>query len=205
VTDEKEERLMDAGIDWASEHHDLCVIDDAGQIIRTQRVAHDRAGLDRLIGVLAEYGDAAMLAIAIERPDGLLVDRLLEAGHPVVPIPPSAFAAARDRWSSSGSKSDPADAFRLADFLRTDGHRFRVLTPLDPTTRELRALVRERTDNVEARVAATNQLAALLETHWPGAATIFGRLDSHIALRFLDDYPTPADASRLGAKRLQGF
>ena len=196
---------MRAGIDWASEHHDLCVIDDAGQIVHTLRVAHDRAGLERLIETLAAFGEPAALPIAIERPDGLLVDRLLEAGHPVVPIPPAAFAAARDRWSSSGTKSDPADAYRLADFLRTDGHRFRALQPFDHATRELRALVRERADHVEARVAATNQLAGLLATHWPGAGTIFGRLDSEIALRFLDDYPTPEAAARLGVKRLAGF
>lgn len=196
---------MKAGIDWASEHHDLCLIDDAGQIVRAARVAHDRAGLEQLLEILGCYGDPARLPIAIERPDGLLVDRLLEAGHPVVPIPPAAFAAARDRWSSSGTKSDPADAYRLADFLRTDGHRFRTLTPFDDATRQLRALVRERADHIEARVAATNQLAALLAVHWPGAAAIFGRLDSEIALRFLDDYPTPHAAARLGAKRLAAF
>lgn len=196
---------MYAGIDWASEHHDLCLIDDTGRVIRTLHVTHDRVGLDRLIAVLADCGDADGLAVAIERADGLLVDRLLEAGHPVVPIPPAAFAAARDRWSSSRSKSDPADAYRLADFLRTDGHRFRLLAPLDDATRELRALVRERADHVEARVAATNQLAALLDIHWPGARPIFGRLDSEIALSFLDDYPTPEHAARLGVKRLASF
>jgi transposase len=204
VTD-GEEVLMKAGIDWASEHHDLCLIDDAGQIVRATRVAHDRAGLEQLLEILGRYGEPALLPIAIERPDGLLVDRLLEAGHPVVPIPPAAFAAARDRWSSSGTKSDPADAYRLADFLRTDGHRFRTLTPFDHATRQLRALVRERADHIEARVAATNQLAALLAVHWPGAAAIFGRLDSEIALRFLDNYPTPAAAARLGPKRLAAF
>jgi transposase len=141
----------------------------------------------------------------IERPDGLLVDRLAEAGHPVVPIPPAAFAAARGRWSSSGTKSDSADAFQLADFLRTDGHRFRQLQPLDEATRELRALVRQRADHVAARVAATNQLSALLAAHWPGAAAIFGRLDSEIALCFLDDYPTPEAAARLGLNRLAAF
>ena len=196
---------MYAGIDWASEHHDLCVIDAAGRIVRAARVSHDRAGLDRLGATLGGFGDPALLPIAIERSDGLLVDRLLEAGHPVVPIPPAAFAAARNRWSSSHSKSDPADAYRLADFLRTDGHRFAVLQPLDDTTRQLRALVRQRADHVEARIAATNQLTALLDSHWPGAGVIFGRVDSEIALRFLDDYPTPEAATRLASKRLAAF
>jgi len=196
---------MQAGIDWASEHHDLCVLDDDATIVRRLRVSHSREGLAKLVIELAAYGDPGELAVAIERPDGVLVETLRDAGHPVVAIPPAAFAAARGRWSSSGTKSDQADAYQLADFLRTDGHRFRTLEPFDDTTRQLRSLVRARADHVEARVAATNQLAALLAEHWPGAGVIFARLDSEIALGFLDDYPTPASASRLAEKRLEAF
>jgi hypothetical protein len=134
-----------------------------------------------------------------------LVDRLLEAGHPVVPIHANAFHAARPRWEGAGSKSDPGDAYRLGDLLRTDQHRLRALRPLDPATRELQALVRLRDDHVAARVAATNQLAALLGQHWPGAAAIFGKLDSEIALNFLERYPTPQSAARLGEAHLASF
>ena len=55
------------------------------------------------------------------------------------------------------------------------------------------------------RVAATNQLAALLDTHWPGAKAIFADVESPIALEFLTRYPTPAAAARLGEKRLAAF
>ncbi len=195
VTDK--EGAMKAAIDWASEHHDLCVVDDAGGIDQRLRVSHTSDGFKRLLETLARYGDPADLPIAIERPDGVLVETLLDAGHPVVPIPPAAFAAARGRWSSSGTKSDRADAYQLADFLRTDGHRFRTLDPFDDTTRQLRSLVRLRTDHVTARVAATNQLGALLAEHWPGAGLIFARLDSAIALAFLDNYPTVDSARQL--------
>jgi transposase len=196
---------MWAGIDWASEHHDLCVVGDDGGILGRARVSHDREGLQRLVTLLGQFGPPQALPVAIERPDGVLVDGLCEAGHPVVAIPPAAFAAARRRWASSGTKSDRADAFQLADFLRTDGHRFRQLEPLDAATRTLRALVRTRSDHVEARVAATNQLRGLLEQHWPGAAGIFARLDSEIALAFLDRYPCPERAARLGEARLAAF
>jgi transposase len=196
---------MYAGIDWASQHHDLCLLDTAGTIVLEARVSHDQRGLERLLVLLAEHGAPSDLPVAIERPDGVLVDGLLEAGYPVVPIPPAAFAAARERWSSSGTKSDRADAYRLADFLRTDGHRFRRLEPLDEPTRQLRSLSRLRSDHVEARVAATNQLLALCQQHWPGAAAIFARLDCEIALAVLERYPCPERAARLGEARLAGF
>jgi hypothetical protein len=62
-----------------------------------------------------------------------------------------------------------------------------------------------RDDHVAARTAATNQLGALLEAHWPGAKAIFSRLGSEIALAFLEDYPTPEAAGRLGEARLAMF
>jgi transposase len=193
------------GIDWASRTHELCVLDEKGEVVDRFGFAHSERGISRALTRLAELGPAGELSVAIERPDGLLVDRLLEAGHEVVPIHANAFHAARPRWEGAGSKSDVGDAFRLADLLRTDRHRLRPLRPLDQATRELRALVRLRDDHVAARVAATNQLAALLAQHWPGAAAIFGRLDSEIALDFLERYPTPQSAARLGEARLGAF
>jgi transposase len=196
---------MFVGIDWASRAHELCVVDEQGAVVERFGFAHSERGISGAIERLSELGRCAELPVAIERPDGLLVGRLLEAGHPVIPIHPNAFHAARPRWEGAGSKSDPGDAYRLADLLRTDQHRLRTLQPLDQATRELQALVRLRDDHVAARVAATNQLAALLDQHWPGAAAIFARLDSEIALSFLERYPTPESTTRLGQGRLDAF
>jgi transposase len=93
----------------------------------------------------------------------------------------------------------------LADLLRTDGHRFRVLTPISDETKALRGLVRLRDDLVAQRVALANQLRCLLEQFWPGAVAIFADVDSPIALDFLERYPTPASASALGQKRMAAF
>ena len=196
---------MYIGWDWASQTHDITVIDDEGGLVDRWSLRHDAAGIHAALARLATHGRPEDLAVAIETTTGLVVDRLLAAGHPVVPIHPNAFNAARPRWGASRAKSDPGDSFKLADYLRTDGHRLRRLEPLDAATAELQALSRLRDDHVEAKVAATNQLAALLGRHWPGAATIFARLDSEIALAFLDDYPTPAAAARLGEARMKMF
>ena len=191
-----------AGLDWAAETHAICIVDARGQIRDSFEVRHDAAGLAELVRRLRRY---AGLRLAIERPDGLLVDTLVDAGIAVVPIHPNKLKAARERYTSTGAKSDPGDAYVLADFLRTDGHRFRELQPLSEATRALRALVRSRDDLVKARVALTNQLAAQLAVFWPGAAEIFYRLDSAIALAFLTRYPTPEAAAHLGERRLGAF
>lgn len=190
-----------AGIDWASRAHALCVIDAAGKVVLRLDIAHSAEGIERLIRQLKSFKG---LLIAIERPSGVLVDALIEAGLTVVPIHPNVLKASRPRYRGAG-KTDPADAYMLADILRTDGHRFRPLEPQSDEIRALRALVRTRDDLVDERVALANQLRSLLESYWPGAVEIFADIDSPIALAFIDRYPTPHSASRLGEKRLAAF
>jgi transposase len=128
-----------------------------------------------------------------------------EAGYPVVPIHPNAVKACRPRYSAAGGKNDLGDAYLLADVLRTDGHRFRPLEPASDEIKALRALVRTRDDLVAQRLATANQLRAVLESFWPGAAQLFYQVDSPIALTFLRRYPTPGSAAHLGEKRMASF
>lgn len=196
---------MHVGWDWAGETHDLTIVDDTGAVIDRWALTHDEEGIAGSIHRLAVHGEPAQLPVAIEATHSLVIDRLLAAGHPVVPIHPNAFHATRPRWGASRAKSDPGDSYKLGDYLRTEGHRLRRLRPLSSETAQLQALVRMRDDHVAAKVALTNQLNALLARHWPGATTVFARLDSDIALAFLDDYPTPASAVRLGEARMAMF
>jgi len=143
--------------------------------------------------------------VAVERPDGLLVDRLLEAGVRVLALHPNQVKAARDRFRASGGKSDRFDRFVLCELARTDAHRFRILEPDSDQTKALRALTRAREDLVKARVAMSNQLRAELERFWPAPIGLFSDLTSPISLAFLERYPSATDARRLGEKRLAAF
>lgn len=194
-----------AGIDWGGSDHAVCVVDDGGRIGFALKVHHDARELRALCQQLDRFRGTGTLRIAIERPSGLLVDTLLEAGYQVVPIHPNVVKACRPRYRAAGGKHDPGDAFLLADVLRTDGHRFRPLTRASDGIQALRALVRTRDDLVGERIALANQLRALLDTFWPGAAVLFADIDSPIALAFIQRYPTPRSAARLGEKRLASF
>ena len=193
------------GWDWASTTHDITVLDQAGRIVERWACEHTEAGLAQALHRLSQHGQPGTLPVIIERTSGLVIDRLLATGHPVVPVHPSAFHAARPRWGASGAKSDPGDSFKLADYLRTDGHRLRRLEPVDAGLRQLQSLVRLRDDHIAAKTAASNQLGALLDAHWPGPKALFYRLGSPIALAFLTDYPTPESAARLGEARMAAF
>lgn len=191
-----------AGIDLARAEHRVVVVERDGRRLEERRYAHSEEGIAALVRRLLELDVAR---VALERPNGLVVDRLLEAGIAVVAVHPNQLAASRDRYRSGGGKSDGFDAYVLAELARTDMHRLRPLEPDADETRALRALTRAREDLVEQRVALANQLRAQLEAFWPGAARIFSEVDSPIALAFLERYPSPTDASSLGEKRLAAF
>ena len=191
-----------AGIDWASDKHDVLVADETGTELLAGTYAHDEKGVIALCRVLVRL---EVVLVAIERPDGLLVERLLDAGLRVLALHPNKVAAARDRFRVAGGKSDRFDAFVLCELARTDHHRFRVLEPDCDQTKAIRALTRAREDLVAARTGIVNQLRAELERFWPGPLRLFSHMDAEIFLAFLERYPSPADARGLGVARMQAF
>jgi transposase len=195
---------MFVGIDWASTEHAVCVLDQTGKTVRAFH-PHSATGFDDLVARLRRLGAPAELPVVLERPDGRLVDRLLEAGHPVVPVRAGAIKAWREGEVVSGAKSDAGDAKVIAEYLRLRHHQLRTLTPFSDATRALRAVVRARDELVRQRVAAINQLTATLDAFWPGAKAIFPDVEREIALAFLERYPTPESAIHLGQQRMAAF
>lgn len=188
------------GIDWASEAHEVCISDE-GRVAERFSPAHDEEGMVELVTRLTHAGVAR---VAIERPDGIVVERLLTAGIEVLAIHPNQVKAARPRFAVAHGKSDRFDAYVLAELARTDAHRFRALRPDGDETKALKALTRAREDLVGVRVELANQLRSQLDAFWPGAL-IFSDVDSPISLAFLRRCPAPADAKGLGPRRMEGF
>jgi transposase len=191
-----------AGIDWAKDDHAVAVVDAAGRTVERFTVAHTRAGLREL---LRRLGRLQVGEVAIERPDGQVVEALLEAGTTVVVISPNQLKNLRSRYGQAGNKDDRFDAFVLADTLRTDRARLRPLTPDSPATLTLRATVRARKDLVNHRVALCNQLRAHLQTFYPAPVGLFHELDGLMSLKFLARFDCQDRADWLTPKRLAAF
>ncbi|HWS94106.1 MAG TPA: IS110 family transposase [Mycobacterium sp.] len=202
---EQTSQTVYVGLDWAAAIHAVCVMSATGKVLAEFTIQHTAEGVASLIGRLAKYGDPADVQVGIERPNGRLVDLLLEAGHCVIPVSPNAIKTWREGEVVSGAKSDAGDALVIAEYLRLRYHRLHPVQPYSVETKALRTVVRTRDDIVEMRVAATNQLSALLESYWPGAKEIFADVQSPISLAFLRRYPTAAAAAHLGEKRLAAF
>ena len=193
---------LTCGIDWARDDHAVSVVDDRGRQILRLTVEHSAAGLRQLRDTLARH---RVEEVAIERPDGPMVDTLLDAGITVVVISPNQLKNLRSRYGSAGNKDDRFDAFVLADTLRTDRARLRPLTPDSPATATLRATCRARKDLITHRVAVANQLREHLNRVFPGAVGLFAELDSAISLKFLRRFDSQDRADWLSAKRLAAW
>lgn len=190
---------LTAGLDWAKDDHVICVMDSAGELVARFEATHTANGLRSVVSRLAKLG---CTEIAIERPDGPVVDTLLEAELTVVVISPNQLKNLRSRYGSAGNKDDRFDAYVLADTLRTDRIRLRALVPDSPATVTLRATCRARKELVRTRVAVANQLRAHLHNAFPAGALLFAEVDSDISLAFLTRFTHQGLADWLSAKRL---
>lgn len=197
------------GIDWATDHHDIAVVDHAGKVLVRRRVNNDAAGFAELLAALAEAGEdpGNPAPVAIETDHGLWVAALTASGRQVYPINPLAASRYRSRHVVSGAKSDAVDARTLANILRTDLSEHRPLPADSGTAQAVRVLARAQQDAIWTRTQFTNRIIALLKEFYPAAlvgfAGLVGGLTRPDARAVLAAAPTPAAGAKLTAARLR--
>jgi len=179
------------GVDWADAEHAVWVEDEQGAKVAELTVKQTAEGLSEFGQWLYErQAQGIELWAAIEKPEGRIVDFLLDHGVVVYPVNPKALDRARDRFRMSG-KSDPFDARVLAGFLRTDHAHLRPLVPNSEPAQELKLLTRDYQRLVRQQTRLVNQLTITLKEYYPRPLEVFEDLKSALARDFLSAYPTP--------------
>jgi transposase len=198
------------GIDWATAHHDVAVVDDNGNVVARGRVSNDAAGFAQLLTLLAQAGDSAEdpIPVGIETDHGLWVAALRATGRVIYPINPLTASRYRARYAVSGAKSDATDAVLLANIMRTDRQAHRPLPADTELAQAIRVLARAQQDAVWARQQIGNQIRDLLKDFYPAALVAFDRLPAGGLARadartILAAAPTPAQAAALSPARLR--
>lgn len=198
------------GIDWASDHHDVAVVNDDGQVLARGRVGNNAAGFAQALTLLADAGDTANdpIPVGIETDRGLWVAALRATGRVIYPINPLAASRYRARYAVSGAKSDATDAVLLANIVRTDPDAHRPLPADTELAQAIRVLARAQQDAVWARQQIGNQLRDLLKDFYPAAIIAFAGLPSGGLARpdartILAAAPTPGQAAKLTPARLR--
>lgn len=196
------ERKAFAGFDWASDHHDIVVVDAHGAIVEDFRIEDTAEGWQQLKQRLSKYPD---LAVTIETSSGAAVERLLAAGYAVYPVNPKAAQRYRERKLPSGTKTDRVDGWSMADALRLDGHTWRALQPDSPLTQELRLLCRDEVALIEQRTALVCQLRAALHEYYPTALAAFDDWTHPASWAFVERFPTPERLVQIGKRAQEKF
>ena len=180
------------GVDWADKFHQVWVSDAQGQKVAENKVVENVEGLGEFSRWLNESRARGIeLWAAIEKPQGRIVDFLLDHGVVVYPVNPKALDRARDRFRMSQSKSDSFDAHVLAEFLRTDHGHLRALEPNSDDAQELKLLTRDQHRLGRQKTRLLNQIRVTLKEYYPRPLEVFSDLEAQIARDFLKQYPTP--------------
>ena len=191
------------GVDWADQTHAVWVVDEHGTKVTTRMVPHTAEGLSEWGRELDEWrAQGAELWAAIERPEGRIVDFLLDHGVVVYPVNPKALDRARDRFRQSAAKSDPFDARVLADFLRTDHRQLHALQPSSDAAQELKLLTDDYQRQVRQQTRLVNQLTTTLKAYYPRGLEV-AELTTALARAFLHAYPTPEALTALTERQWQ--
>lgn len=193
------------GIDWATDAHEVCIVDRAGHIEERREVTHTAAALHAFLDALLQraQGDPSRLAIGIEVPRGALVELCVERGFRVYAINPKQVDRFRDRFTVAGAKDDPRDAHVISDALRTDPQAFRPVRLDHPLVIQLREWSRVDDNLREELSRLTNQLRALVYRSTPGVLALCPAADEPWLWALLEDAATPTAQQRLSERRLQ--
>lgn len=190
------------GFDWASDHHDVIIVDRAGTLVADFKFDHSAAGWRLWKEKIAAY---PRLGVAIETSFGAVVEQLIDSGVSVYPVNPASAKRYRERKHPSGTKTDRHDAWALADALRTDGHAWRALSAKDPIIEELRMLCRDEVALIEERTALINQARQAAREYYPAVLEAFEDWTVPSTWAFIERFPDAAALLKAGRRKWQNF
>ena len=189
------------GDDWAEDHHDVEVMDEAGKVLAKRRLPEGVAGIAQLHELIGRHvpGDAedAEVVIGIETDRGPWVAALVAAGYVVFPVNPLQASRYRERHGVSGAKSDQGDSHMLADMVRTDSHQLRPAAGDSPEAGGIKVVARTHKTLIWERTRGVQRLRYQLREYFPAALEAFEDLDARDTLELLGKAPDPARAAKL--------
>ncbi|WP_330288851.1 IS110 family transposase [Streptomyces sp. NBC_00576] len=191
------------GDDWAEDHHDVEVQDATGRKLAAARLPEGVEGITKLHELIARHGgddlDATDVIVGIETDRGPWVQALLASGYQVYALNPRQAARFKERYGTSGAKSDKGDAHALADMVRIDRDQLRPVAGDSEQAQAVKVVARAHQTLIWERTRTFQRLRNTLREYFPAALNAYADLEltSPDALELLIKAPTPAAAAKL--------
>ncbi len=205
--------MLFVGDDWAEDHHDVEIQDEAGRRVARLRLPEGIEGVTRLHALIAEHAPgewaeldpvqaAGRVKVGIETDRGPWVAALVAAGYEVFAINPMQVARYRERHGASGAKSDAADAHVLAEIVRLDRAHHRPVAGDTALAEGIKLVARAHQNAVWDRQRQVLRLRSTLREFFPAALAAFADLAAPETLELLERAPDPARAGRLSLAKI---
>ncbi len=196
--------MIFVGVDWAEAHHDICVLDTAGEVLARKRIPDTLVGVRELHELLSEHADEPeQVVVGIEKDRGLIVTSMLGSGYRVFAVNPLSVARYRERHVTSGSKNDALDAKVLAELVRTDRQNHREAVSDSEAADATKVLARAHQSAIWSCQREVNALRNALKDYYPGALLAFGNsLAERDAVAILSVAPTPSLGAQLSQSKI---
>jgi len=205
--------MLFVGDDWAEDHHDVEIVDDAGRRLAAKRLPEGLDGITRLHALIARFvpadwaeldpGEAeSRVKVGIETDRGPWVAALVAAGYEVFAINPLSTARYRQRHSTSGAKSDAGDAHVLAEIVRLDRAHHRTIAGDSTDSQAMKLVARSHQTLIWDRTRHIARLRSALREFFPAALAAFEDLGAPDALSLLVQAPDPDRAARLSKAKI---
>ena len=202
--------MLFVGDDWAEDHHDVEIVDETGRTLARRRFPEGLAGITRLHALIAEHlpepagpaDPAPQVVVGIETERGPWAAALVAAGYRVFAINPMSSARYRERHSTSGAKSDAADAHLLAEIVRLDRAHHRQVAGDSALAEAVKLAARTHQSLVWDRTRQILRLRSALREFFPAALKAYNDLDAADTLQLLRLAPDPDQAARLTKRQV---
>jgi transposase len=181
--------LVWVGIDVGKATHHACVIDPAGKVVFSQKLANDQSAIEQLVARAGRAATEVRWAIDLtSNTAALLVAVLVAAEQPVMYVPGRVVNRMTGVFRGE-AKSDAKDAKVIAETarMRTD---LSPITASDELVVELRVLTAHREDLMADWVRGVNRLRDLLTGIFPALERAFD-YSTRSALILLTGFQTP--------------
>lgn len=185
------------GIDWSYEYNNVCIINEAEEIVNELKVENSAKGFRGLVEqILLLTDDKTNIFIGIETDKNILAEYLIGMGYIVYSLNPLCVNRFKDRYSACSKKDDVFDAYNIALILLKDRNRFEPVKRSSDSCETMKTHGKTLEMLIKDKTRLGNRLKTELKMYFPAFVDFFTEFTS-VPLNILKIINKPGEIKNL--------